>query len=401
MFVHRAKYRRSIRVRKQRELLFVKTVMRLACHMSPFRELLSATAFAFSAALLLAVSSQYGPATSTFAGPARWPLRPVAGEGPRRSSSWPVPSAAAEPWYSQQLRTFSSLTQTLSLLNSTASAACEAAALDPIPELPAPDPEFVGDFKQSANLSSQAASYCTSLVNTLYLMASFAIPALNASMPSAAGAYGNPGPYGSPTNATQPAYTNATQSDYTKGTTSAAAYPPQCRTLQGLMTLWTHAFVGGGLRMGCWRAAANSYGALQLVPACGKDTCLAVTSSAQDVALALWHLGTSRCGGDLPGEWGQPYGAEAEVLPTIARTQIGTTLYGRRHRRGRQLLGGVETAGAAAEVQVGPRAEGAESGGLGGAGGGWRRSLQQSAGAAFGSHRTSTKWMRSVTCGMA
>ncbi len=289
---------------------------------SALRGLLRAAALALTAALLLSAVCPVPNAPA------------VAGEQPTLRAAWPLLGAAAQPWYNDQLYDFNAIQYTLYLLNATpvdAAAARLAYVLQL--QLPAPDAAITTQFQQSANLTSHGARYCASLHSTLSLMDEDMIPALNAGLTSAPRPYGNPSPYGSPTNATQSAYTN--------GTTSAAPYPPQCRTLQGLLTLWTHAFVVGGMRQGCWRPTYNSTTiTLVLAPACSSAMCRAVPVLGQAVAQGLLDLGTRYCGGDLPGEWGQPYGAEAEVLPAVARAGVEANMSGAaagRRRHSRQL----------------------------------------------------------------
>ncbi|KAG2500432.1 hypothetical protein HYH03_002001 [Edaphochlamys debaryana] len=140
-----------------------------------------------------------------------------------------------------------------------------------------------------AGLPPTNASYCAALTQSLSAASSSLIPALEQTLRDATS--GLPRSAQLATGAVEP-----------------------CRTLQGLFSWVLNTAVRGGTVLGCFTASEWSTG-VDLMATAGDAGLIA---AARDFAQGLGRLSLDYCNGDIPGDWGQPYGAELKALRGLA-----------------------------------------------------------------------------------
>ncbi|KAG2426638.1 hypothetical protein HXX76_012952 [Chlamydomonas incerta] len=152
---------------------------------------------------------------------------------------------------------------------------------------------------QRAGLEPLPARYCASLGASLYLLDSGLLPALNRTL--------NASVDGTPARSRQ------------YGLMDAAV--PHCRKLQGLFAWLLQALGDGGISAGCYSASFDASAPdAQLVLEPVAEVGLLQTGRA--VARSLIQLSVDFCNGELPGDWGQPYGSELFFVAKFATATV-------------------------------------------------------------------------------
>ncbi|KAG2433991.1 hypothetical protein HYH02_012452 [Chlamydomonas schloesseri] len=157
---------------------------------------------------------------------------------------------------------------------------------------------------ERAGLEAPAARYCATLGASLDLLYNGLMPSLNRTLNASVG--------GTPARSRR------------AGLVEAAV--PDCRTLQSLFPWLYQALGNGGLSTGCYRAAFNSRSSsssssnpgLVLSPVAN----VGLLQLGRAVAGGLIQLSINFCNGDVPGDWGQPYGSEVFFAFSFATAVI-------------------------------------------------------------------------------
>ncbi|KAG2444027.1 hypothetical protein HYH02_009226 [Chlamydomonas schloesseri] len=154
---------------------------------------------------------------------------------------------------------------------------------------------------ERAGLEAPAARYCATLGASLDLLHNGLMPSLNRTLNASVG--------GTPARSRR------------AGLVVAAV--PHCRTLQSLFPWLYQALGDGGLSTGCYRATFNSSSSstdpgLVLSPVAN----VGLLQLGRAVAGGLMQLSIGFCNGEVPGDWGQPYGSEFYFAYSFATAVI-------------------------------------------------------------------------------
>ncbi|KAG2500429.1 hypothetical protein HYH03_001998 [Edaphochlamys debaryana] len=148
----------------------------------------------------------------------------------------------------------------------------------------------------SAGLDRKSAQYCATLTVSLDTLKASLLPALERTL--------NIAMSGLPRSAR-------------RFVLMPAAVEP-CRTLQSLYLWGLESVATEGLDAGCFAAALDASNRPQLQATAD----VGLVESAHDTASELIRLSLAYCNGDIPGDWGQPYGDEFTVVVALASAEI-------------------------------------------------------------------------------